>query len=136
MPEPSVVVLGGGLSGMATAYSLARAGISDITLIERGPELGGLAGTFERGNHFYPLGYHHILHHDRTLLYVLNQIGALSQVRWRKIRMFFHLGGRLYNLADPLDFLRFPMKLSTESFSFLPLFFQNRAGSFSRNSSL
>jgi protoporphyrinogen oxidase len=109
MAADSVLVLGGGLSGMAAAYSLARAGVSDITLIERGPELGGLAGTFERGQHFYPLGYHHILHRDRTLLYVLDRIGALPSVRWRKIRMLFRVGGRLYDLARPVDFLRFPM---------------------------
>jgi len=105
----STVVLGGGLSGMAAAYTLARAGRTGIVVVERGPELGGLAGTFERDGHFYPLGYHHILHHDRTLLYVLHRIAALPRVRWRKIRMFFRLDGRLYNLADPLDFMRFPM---------------------------
>jgi len=105
----SVLVLGGGLSGMAAAWALARAGIPEVTLVERGPELGGLAGTFERGDHFYPLGYHHILHHDRTLLYMLDQLGALPRVRWRKIRMYFHLGGRLYDLAAPGDFARFPM---------------------------
>ena len=109
MNQRSIVVLGGGLSGMAAAYSLARAGLRDITLVERGAELGGLAGTFESGDHFYPLGYHHILHSDRTLLYVLDLIGAMPEVRWRKIRMFFRVGGRLYNLADPVDFLRFPM---------------------------
>jgi protoporphyrinogen oxidase len=96
---------------MAAAYSLARAGLREITLVERGAELGGLAGTFERGDHFYPLGYHHILHRDRTLLYILEAIGALPRVRWRKIRMFFRVGGRLYDLAHPLHFLRFPMSL-------------------------
>ena len=109
MARDSVLVLGGGLSGMAAAYSLARAGVGPITLIERGPELGGLAGTFTRGEHFYPLGYHHILHRDRPLLWVLEQIGALPTVRWRKIRMFFRVGGKLYDLADPKDFLAFPM---------------------------
>lgn len=109
MKNPSVLVMGGGLAGMGAAYALARAGLRDITIAERGPELGGLAGTFERGEHFYPLGYHHILHHDHTLLYVLDRIGALPGVRWRKIRMFFHLEGRLYDLAHPVDFARFPM---------------------------
>lgn len=107
--SPQVLVLGGGLSGMAAAWSLARAGAGPITLVERGRELGGLAGTFEREGHFYPLGYHHILHRDRTLLYILEAIGAMSQVRWRKIRMFFRVGGRLYDLANPSDFARFPM---------------------------
>ncbi|MEO6057798.1 MAG: FAD-dependent oxidoreductase, partial [Gemmatimonadales bacterium] len=91
MATPSVVVLGGGLSGVAAAYTLARAGIRDITVIERGPTLGGLAGSFEREGHFYPLGYHHILHRDRTLLFFLDLIGALPDVRWRRVRMLFNL---------------------------------------------
>jgi len=112
MAAPRAVVLGGGLAGMATAYSLARAGWKDVTLIERSDELGGLAGTFEQRGHFYPLAYHHVLHRDRTLLYFLDRIGCLRKVRWRKIRLLFHLDGRLYDLAHPLDFARFPMSLA------------------------
>jgi protoporphyrinogen oxidase len=109
--QPSVVVLGGGLSGAAAAYALARAGLRDITVIEGGRTLGGLAGSFEQDGHFYPLGYHHILHRDRTLLYFLDLIGALPAVRWRRIRMLFQLGHQAYDLAKPRDFLRFPMSL-------------------------
>jgi protoporphyrinogen oxidase len=104
-------VLGGGLSGAAAAYALARAGIADVTVLERGPTLGGLAGSFEREGHFYPLGYHHILHRDRTLLFFLDLIGALPAVRWRRVRMLFHLGGRTYDLSSPAGFARFPMSL-------------------------
>ncbi|MEO5761752.1 MAG: FAD-dependent oxidoreductase, partial [Vicinamibacteria bacterium] len=47
-PRPRVVVLGGGLSGVAVAYALARTEAFDVTVVERGPALGGLAGSFER----------------------------------------------------------------------------------------
>ena len=111
MASPAVVVLGGGLSGVATAYTLARAGMTDVTVVERGPTLGGLAGSFEREGHFYPLGYHHILHRDHALLFFLDLIGALPSVRWRRVRMLFHLGGRAYDLGSPGGFLSFPMSL-------------------------
>ncbi len=111
MPTPRVVVLGGGLSGMAAAYTLARAGWDRVTIVERGPELGGLAGSFETAGHFYPLAYHHILHRDQGLLFFLERIGALADVRWRKISMLFQLDGRMFDLAHPVDFLRFPMSL-------------------------
>lgn len=94
---------------MAAAYTLSRAGWRDITVIEAGPELGGLAATYRHGDAFYPLAYHHILHRDRTLLWMLDQLGSLPQVRWRKIRMLFRVGGELYDLAHPVDFVRFPM---------------------------
>src|SRR4051812_43408377 len=111
MTNQSTVILGGGLSGAAAAYALARAGLTDITVLERGAALGGLAGSFERDGHFYPLGYHHILDRDRVLLYFLDLIGALPDVRWRRVRMLFHLGGRAYDLGSPAGFLGFPMSL-------------------------
>ena len=104
-----MLVLGGGLSGMGVAHALAQAGWTEVTILERGSELGGLAGTFQRGEYYYPLAYHHILHRDRVLHYFLDAVGAMSRVRWRKINMLFSLDGQLYNLAAPVDFLRFPM---------------------------
>ncbi len=80
-----------------------------MTIVERGARLGGLAGSFERDGHFYPLGYHHILHRDRTLLFFLNRIGALPDVRWRKIRMLFRVDEQVYDLGTPRGFLGFPM---------------------------
>ena len=109
MTPPSVLILGGGLAGMGAAYALATAGFRDVTIVERGDELGGLAGTFRQGEHFYPLAYHHILHRDRTLLYFLDRLGALERVRWRRIRMLFRLEHRAFDLARPADFARFPM---------------------------
>ena len=109
--SPSAVVLGGGLSGIAAALTLAGAGVQ-VTVVERGAALGGLAGSLEQDGHFYPLGYHHILHRDRTLLYFLDRIGALPAVRWRRIRMRFERGGELYELGTPGGFLRFPMGMS------------------------
>ncbi|NIL99515.1 MAG: FAD-dependent oxidoreductase [Acidobacteria bacterium] len=111
MTAPEVAVLGGGLAGISAAWTLAREGL-DVTLIESGERLGGLAGTIERDGHFYPLAYHHILRRDQTLLWFLERIGALNEVRWRNIRMLFHLDGKLWNLAAPVDFLRFPMSLA------------------------
>lgn len=120
MKTPSVLVLGGGLAGAATAYSLARAGYRDVTVVERLPEIGGLAGSFERDGHVYPLGYHHILHKDRVLLHFLDCIGAMPAVRWRRVRMLFSLGDRAYDLSNPADFLAFPMSL-TDKASFAAL---------------
>lgn len=115
MTSFSTVVLGGGLSGAAAAYALAEAGATDITVIERGASLGGLAGSFEREGHFYPLGYHHILHRDRVLHFFLQRIGALGDVRWRRVRMLFHLGGRAYDLGTAGGFLAFPMSLGDKA---------------------
>ena len=110
--KQSAVVLGGGLAGVGTAFALARAGWRDITIIERGAKLGGLAGSFEREGRFYPLGYHHILGRDRTLRYFLGIIGAMSSVRWRRIRMLFRLRSGIYDLGSARGFLSFPLSVA------------------------
>jgi protoporphyrinogen oxidase len=106
------VVLGGGLSGLAAAWRLAGAEAGEVTVIERSPAPGGLAGSFEHGGHFYPLGYHHILPTDRTLIQFLDLIGALPQVQWRRVRMLFRIDGRLYDFSKPADFVRLPFSVA------------------------
>lgn len=108
MSQPTVVVLGGGVAGMGAAYALARGGRA-VTLLESGRDVGGLAASFHRDGHSFPLGYHHILHRDRHLLFFLDQLGALPRVRWRRVRMLFNTGDRSYDLSRPKDFWRFPM---------------------------
>jgi protoporphyrinogen oxidase len=109
--EPATVVIGGGLAGVATAYTLARAGWRNVTIVEQSDALGGLAGSFEHGGRFYPLGYHHILHRDRTLLFFLDRIGDLGRVRWRRIQMLFRQHGRNHSLGTIGGFLRYPLPL-------------------------
>ena len=46
--RPRVVVIGGGAAGMACAWSLAKAGVTDsITVIESSPSPGGVASTID-----------------------------------------------------------------------------------------
>ena len=122
MTDRKVVVVGGGMAGIGAAYTLAQNGWTDITILERNEGLGGLAGSFRQGSFIYPLAYHHILDHDRTLLHFFELIGAMDQVHWRRIKMLMRFGGRVYDLSRPGDFIRFPMKWSDKiCFVFLML---------------
>src|ERR1044072_823465 len=37
-----VVVIGAGFGGLGVAHALRQAGISDVTILERGPDVGGV----------------------------------------------------------------------------------------------
>lgn len=52
-----VVVLGGGVAGLASAYYLARSG-RPVTVVERGPRTGGLCGSFEQDGFTLDYGPH------------------------------------------------------------------------------
>ena len=54
---PRVGVVGGGVLGVSLALRLAQAG-AKVTVIERGPGLGGLAGTMDFGGHRVDRFYH------------------------------------------------------------------------------
>lgn len=41
------VILGGGPSGLGVAWGLLEQGVTDITIIEKAPRLGGLCGSFD-----------------------------------------------------------------------------------------
>ncbi|WP_231887293.1 FAD-dependent oxidoreductase, partial [Dietzia timorensis] len=51
----TVVVIGGGVSGLATAALLARRGHA-VTLVEKNPTLGGRAGSRESGGFRWDTG--------------------------------------------------------------------------------
>lgn len=53
--RPRIVVIGGGVSGLATAGLLARGG-ADVTLVERHAELGGRSGRLEVDGHTFDTG--------------------------------------------------------------------------------
>jgi choline dehydrogenase-like flavoprotein len=55
MSGKSIVVIGGGISGLATAALLARDG-HEVTLLEARDEVGGRAGTWREGDFTFDTG--------------------------------------------------------------------------------
>ena len=87
-PEPEaweragVVIVGGGVAGLAAAWRLLRAGFEDFVLLELEPEPGGTARSGEaHGVVPYPWGAHYLpapLKENRALVALLDEIGVLE----------------------------------------------------------
>ena len=61
----NILVLGGGLSGLTAARSLGKK--HNVTILEKSPFLGGLAGSFKQGKDWIPFYYHHVVSHNTAL---------------------------------------------------------------------
>jgi squalene-associated FAD-dependent desaturase len=76
---PQVVVIGGGLAGLAAALACADAG-ARVTLVERRNRLGGLTWSFRHSGRWIDNGQHVFLRCCDQYLAFLDRIGAASDV--------------------------------------------------------
>ncbi len=102
-----VAIIGGGVLGLTMAYDLTRAGAS-VTLYERAPRLGGLAGSMPLGGLMVDRFYHCILGSDGTLFDLLDELALSHRLRFTETKMGFLCDGRLLSMSTPLEFLTFP----------------------------
>jgi len=78
-----IVILGGGLSGLAAAQKLCKQ--FDVIILEKKDYLGGLAASFEHNREKIPIYYHHVIQSNKTTQRYLKRYGLLSSCRWQKI---------------------------------------------------
>ena len=89
----SVVVIGGGLAGMAAAVRLAQAR-RRVTLVEATPRLGGRATTYERGGSSFDNCQHVLLGCCTNLIDLFNRLGVSSLIEWHDTLYFLDRNGR------------------------------------------
>jgi protoporphyrinogen oxidase len=102
-----VAILGGGITGLTSAYYLLRAG-AEVTVFESRPQLGGLATYFDFGKFSWDKFYHCILTSDKPLLQLVDDLGLTSELRWTETKVGFFADQALYPMTSSVDFLRFP----------------------------
>lgn len=108
-----VVVIGGGVAGLAAAYALARAGHA-VQLFEAGDRFGGQVRTFEIGGGRIEAFYHHLFRSDHEIVALIEALGLGADLEWTASRLGMLSGGRLYPFSGPLDLLRYrPVRLLT-----------------------
>jgi protoporphyrinogen oxidase len=101
-----VGIVGGGISGLTTAYYLLKAG-HQATIYEAGPEVGGLAAAVRVQGVWVDKFYHCILPSDVGLLSLVEEIGLGANIYWQETEMGFLYRDHLYPLTTPMDLLRF-----------------------------
>ena len=103
----SAVIVGGGISGLSTAYYLAKAGVPS-TLIEKRPHLGGIIQTERIDGYLVEAGPDSFLSAKPWAMDLIRELGLEGEVigsndHLRKI--FIRKNGRLVAMPDGLQFL-------------------------------
>jgi protoporphyrinogen oxidase len=118
-PGPRRVgVLGGGALGLGAALRLAQAGRS-VTLIEREPQLGGLAAGFRVGPSALEKFYHHIFKTDTTIIRFIDELGLGDRLIWAQPNTSTLSKGRIVSLGTIPDLLKLPLLGAPDRFRFL-----------------
>lgn len=97
--QPSVLIVGGGLGGIATAVALAERGVS-CRLLESKPRLGGRAGSFEdpETKSLVDNCQHVGMGCCTNLKHLLRTVGIESSFRREKVLYFVGVDGRVSRL--------------------------------------
>ncbi|MFC5143230.1 NAD(P)/FAD-dependent oxidoreductase [Streptomyces aureoversilis] len=101
-----VIVVGAGFTGLSAALELAELGHS-VQLLERDPDIGGLAGTFTVGERRLERFYHHWFASDEEMLRLCARLGISDLMEPHLTRTGMYYANSVYRLSKPLDLLRF-----------------------------
>jgi oxygen-dependent protoporphyrinogen oxidase len=108
MNAPHVVIVGGGITGLATAYYLERMaeqhGVRlSITLVERDERLGGKVGTERIGGYLLDTGPDSFLAQKPWAVDLCRELGMADDVIAPSARKFYILlGGKLHSVPHEL----------------------------------
>lgn len=105
--KKNVVVLGGGLAGLAAADKLLDSGKFNVAVLEGAPFLGGLASSFRMEGEEIPRFNHHIVKSNAKTLEYLNRYHLMGRNKWKRIKMGIGVNGKLTNISNPFQFLGF-----------------------------
>lgn len=102
-----LIVIGAGAMGLAAGYHAAKAG-HEVTVLEAGPQAGGMAAHLDFDGVSIERFYHFICKADAPTFALLDELGLSDKMRWRHTTMGFFAGGKLHGWGDPVSLLRYP----------------------------
>jgi len=113
-----LTIIGGGITGLSSAYLAARDGW-DVTLLEGSSQLGGLMRTFRIGGNRLEYYYHHFFTNDAELLWLLRELEISDKINFKKTTVGIFLNNRIYDFSGPKDLFNFTPLRVTDKIRFL-----------------
>jgi protoporphyrinogen oxidase len=101
-----VAIVGGGFTGLAAAYELAKQGVA-VTVLEAESEIGGLAAAFDVGGEKLDRFYHHWFTNDTDVMELIDELGLSDRVAVNPTNTGVYYANSVFRLSTPWDLLRF-----------------------------
>ena len=104
-----VAIIGAGFSALAAAYDLSKNPDLEITLIDMDTRPGGMAAGFRNKNWDWSFEdhYHHVFDSDRAVRDLLNELGLMDQMIYKKTKATTYYNGKAHLLDSPVSLLKF-----------------------------
>ena len=104
----NIAIVGAGITGLSAAYDLTGAGHT-VTVYEARPNAGGLASGFRDERWDWPLDrfYHHWFASDEHVIRLVQELGAVDRLLFRRPTTSLLVHGRIYPLDSPVRSLEF-----------------------------
>ena len=99
-------IVGGGMTGLTAAYELAKKG-HEVELFEAADTVGGIAGAVQIDGFYLEKYYHHFFKSDTHILSLLEELGLGRRLLWKKSRMGYYSGDKVYAFGTPQSLLKF-----------------------------
>jgi len=112
-----IVVVGGGITGLVSAYFAAKAG-KKVAVVESSRSFGGLLNTFEIGGARLEYFYHHFFTHDAELNWLIKDLGLQDKLVFRKTSMGVFRNKKIYDFNGAKDLLKFKPIRWVDKFKF------------------
>jgi protoporphyrinogen oxidase len=103
---PHIGIVGAGILGTVLALRLSQAG-ARVTLLERAPTPGGLAGSMDFSGHKVDRFYHVIVPSDERMIALTEELGLTDQLSFNPVGVGFFIDGEMHPFNGVGDFLRF-----------------------------
>ncbi len=106
-----IAIIGAGIAGLAAAYDLNKAGY-EVTILERAPQVGGLASGFKAPHWDWTLEkfYHHWFQSDEHMLGFIEELGWSDQVLFPRPYTVVYYDGQFQPLDSIPEAARFTLK--------------------------
>ncbi|MCK9480593.1 MAG: NAD(P)/FAD-dependent oxidoreductase [Bacteroidia bacterium] len=104
--QADLTIIGGGITGLASAYIAAKQGLK-VRVLEASKNFGGLLNTFEIGGNRLEYFYHHFFTHDAEIHWLVKELGIEDKLIYKKTTMGTFRNHRLYPFNGVMDLLRF-----------------------------